>query len=458
MKDNSNSENFPKENVNLGNNPQPNLMKNNFRRKPLNSLILSFLMPGLGHLYNGQLFKAICFYIVVILLIFIFGITRIITTPSGFISFFVIYFSFLIYVVFDAIKTSKRQKEYVLKWYNRWYYYLLLYVLFALFNNFILSILNVSTWTISTTSNSPTLVVGDIILSDKNIGSKKPLNHGDMIVFKYPDGDTTTLEFQSSRSYYAMCREMGKDFVNKNFTVVSRPVDKREDYIQRCVGLPGDTLEIIDQQIIINGKVADNLQNREFNYIVQTDGNPINDRVLNDLEIVDGLAIAQGKYLFALTQDKAAKFKNIAIIKEVEKIVKLRNKYEHYIFPFSPHYQWNEDNFGPLYIPKAGASIKLDTVNIVLYDRIIHAYEGNDLKIEGDKIFINGKETDTYTFKMDYYWLMGDNRHNSADSRFWGFVPHDHVVGKAVFVWLSLDKDKSFPANIRWNKMFRVIK
>ena len=129
-----------------------------------------------------------------------------------------------------------------------------------------------------------------------------------------------------------------------------------------------------------------------------------------------------------------------------------------YIFPFKASYKWNEDNFGPLYIPKAGTTIEIDTSNICLYERIITAYELNDLKIEGDKIYINGIETDSYTFQMNYYWLMGDNRHNSADARYWGFVPEDHIVGKAIFVWLSLDKDKSFPSNIRWKKMFRTVK
>jgi len=285
------------------------------------------------------------------------------------------------------------------------------------------------------------------------------IKHNDNVVFNYPDGDTTTLEFQSSRSYYAMVREMGRDFVHKNFTVVARPVDKRENYIKRCVALPGDTLHIIDQHIHINGKAVENPHGMQFNYIVRTDGTRINPRILSELKITDGGPTSlPGEYVYALTEETADKLKAINNIIDVVRIVKPAGYHERYIFPHSENFLWNEDNFGPLFIPKAGATIKIDTTNIILYDRIIHAYEGNDLKIEGDKIFINGQQTDTYTFAMDYFWLMGDNRHNSADSRFWGFVPMDHIVGKAVFVWLSLDKDKSFPKNIRWNKMFRVVK
>jgi len=285
------------------------------------------------------------------------------------------------------------------------------------------------------------------------------VERNDAVVFNYPDGDTTTLEFQSSRSYYAMCREMGRDFVHKNFTVVARPVDKRENYIKRCVGLPGDTLEIIDQKIYINGKENIIDGHLQFNYIVRTDGTRINPKVLSSMNITDGGPTSlPGEYIFALTEENAEKLRKIVNVVEVVKVVKPKAYFEKYIFPFKETYPWNEDNFGPLYIPKAGATVSIDTSNICLYDRIIHAYEGNELKIEGDKIYINGTQSNTYTFKMNYYWMMGDNRHNSADARFWGFVPEDHVVGKAVFVWLSLNKEKSFPANIRWNKMFRLVK
>ena len=284
------------------------------------------------------------------------------------------------------------------------------------------------------------------------------VKHNDAVVFNYPDGDTTTLEFQSSRSYYSMCREMGRDFVNKNFTVVSRPVDKRENYIKRCVGLPGDTLNIVDQKVLINGKENVIDGELQFNYIVRTDGSSINTKVLSALNITDGGPTSlPGEYIFALSESRAQKLRKNKNIVEVVKILKPKGYYENYIFPYKDTYPWNEDNFGPLYIPKAGATVKIDTSNICLYERVIHAYECNDLRVDGAVIYINGKPATTYTFKMNYYWMMGDNRHNSADARFWGFVPEDHIVGKAVFVWLSLDKEKSFPSNIRWNKMFRLV-
>ncbi|MBO5861321.1 MAG: signal peptidase I, partial [Alistipes sp.] len=127
-------------------------------------------------------------------------------------------------------------------------------------------------------------------------------------------------------------------------------------------------------------------------------------------------------------------------------------------FPYSANYPWTADNFGPLTIPAKGATVELNIGNLPLYERIIDVYEDNDLEVKGGDIYINGEKATSYTFKMDYYWMMGDNRHNSADSRYWGFVPEDHVVGKASFIWLSLDQNKSFPANIRWNRLFTKVK
>ena len=160
-----------------------------------------------------------------------------------------------------------------------------------------------------------------------------------------------------------------------------------------------------------------------------------------------------------LTASVADELKEVNSVQDVSLSIAPEGEWVDYLFPFDKKYPWNLDNFGPIYIPKKGATINLNMNNLPFYERLIKVYEGNALKVQDGKIFVNGAAVDTYTFAMDYYWLMGDNRHNSADSRFWGFVPEDHVVGKASFVWLSLDPEKSlFGGKIRWNKLFRVIR
>lgn len=160
-----------------------------------------------------------------------------------------------------------------------------------------------------------------------------------------------------------------------------------------------------------------------------------------------------------LSEETVAEIKKLSNIVSVERYENtLGNQMTKVIFPFSPNYQWTEDNFGPLWIPKKGATVEINLTNLPIYERAIRTYEQNKLEVKDSSIFINGKLATTYTFQMNYYFMMGDNRHNSADSRFWGFVPEDHVVGKGSFIWLSLNKDKSFPSNIRWKRMFSVIR
>jgi signal peptidase I len=352
-------------------------------------------------------------------------------------------------------------------------------IIFAVVAASIIRIFMIEAYTIPTSSMEKSLLVGDFLFVSKlSYGPKIPntplafpfvhhtmpmtkytksyvewvkwpfyrfpgltsLKRGDAVVFNYPDGDTVALKMQN-QGYNSLIRQYGRERVwNDKFNfgdIVARPVDKRENYIKRCIALPGDTLQIIDQVVHINGKATDFPELSQFMYRVKTDGNPINKRLISKLDITEDVQVTEeGDQVLTLTAESAAKLKQLPNVISVEKIIQPKGFWQPYIFPFDSTYDWNVDNFGPLYIPKAGATTQLTLANLPLYERIITAYELNSLEVKGGKIFINGKESTSYTFKLDYYWMMGDNRHNTADSRFWGFVPADHIVGKDVFVWL----------------------
>jgi len=374
-------------------------------------------------------------------------------------------------------------------------------IIFAVIAASIIRIFMVEAYTIPTSSMEKSLLVGDFLFVSKlSYGPKVPntplafpfvhhtmpltattksyvewiklpfyrfpglttVKNNDVVVFNYPDGDTVALNVQN-QSYYALVRDYGRYRVwndKANFgDIVARPVDKRENYIKRCIGIPGDTLEIRDQVVYINGKAADLPDQAQFKYLVVTDGTRINPKALEKLNITEEISMTgPNEMVLTLTNETAEKVKSFVNVKEVKKIIQPKGFWQPYIFPFDSLYPWNVDNFGPLVIPKKGVTVEINKQNIVLYARIIKAYELNNLEIDGNTILINGKPATSYTFKLDYYWMMGDNRHNSADSRFWGFVPNDHIVGKAVFVWLSLDSNKSlFGGKIRMNKLFRTI-
>jgi signal peptidase I len=279
------------------------------------------------------------------------------------------------------------------------------------------------------------------------------VERNDVVVFNYPCGDTVMAE-QPEQDYYQACRANGRDRVMGNFTIITRPVDKKENYIKRCIGVPGDVLEIKNARVYINGQPNILFPHSKLNYLVKSKGSlPAVD---DNLEM--SLMVNNSTYIYNLANDQADIMRKAPNVASAEIYMNTPAgsapmEPAEWVFPFdTANYKWNRDNFGPLTIPKEGVTVTLTPQNIAVYRRIIRNYEGNTLDEKDGKFLINGQEATSYTFKMDYYWMMGDNRHNSLDSRYWGFVPIDHVVGKAWFVWFSGGSD-----GIRWKRMFRGI-
>ncbi|MBN1112189.1 MAG: S26 family signal peptidase [Bacteroidales bacterium] len=316
----------------------------------------------------------------------------------------------------------------------------------------------------------------------KRIAGLGEVKNGDPVVFNFPEGDTVIIE-QSNSSYYAIVRQnayylMDKDradgvelkseaqytniarnLIKKNYHVVSRPVDRTDNYIKRCVAIHGDKFQVKDGMVYINDKMQDKPENLQFIYFITTNGTPLNSSSLSKMGIYksDVMNIGGGRYQIPLTDANAKKLKELSYVVSVERYIS-QPEFNPDIFPHSADYGWSLDNFGPFVIPEKDATVELNTTNLCLYKRLIETYENNKLEVKDSTIFINGEVAKSYTFKMDYFFMMGDNRHMSLDSRYWGLVPMDHVVGKPLFIWLSLDKEKSFPSNIRWNRMFMSAK
>lgn len=235
------------------------------------------------------------------------------------------------------------------------------------------------------------------------------------------------------------------------------PVDQDTTLIKRCQAAPGDVLKIMNGQVYVNGKASWNAPKAQGSYAVVTDGSEISLQGLQDLNITLGKQLAQNTFEMVIPAESLATLKSFSNVKSVTPYTRPAGEYDPDMFPHNARFNWNLDNFGPIQMPKKGWTVPLNDSTFALYRRAIEAYEHNQVATAGNNIFINGKKATTYTFKMDYYWMMGDSRHNSEDSRYWGYLPEDHVIGKAIITVLSTDSSKDIFHKIRWNRMFKPI-
>lgn len=371
-------------------------------------------------------------------------------------------------------------------------------IIFAVIAATIIRVFFIEAYTIPTGSMERSLMIGDFLFVSKvNYGARIPMTpvafpfahhtmpvtggkaywegvqwkyrrlpglsdikRNDVVVFNFPEGDTVALEAQD-QNYYNLVRSMGHAAVNSQFTVTSRPVDKRENYIKRCIGIGGDVITMKNGIVSVNGKPEKLVPTGQITYAVQMKSSDVNFAVFTDLGFDINSDISslgqQNTYQFVGTEEMMAEVKKLDFVLSVQEDTAPADYADISVFPQDKNRTWNVDNLGPITVPKKGWTVKLDSVTMPMYERAIRIYEGNKLEKSADGWLINGQKADTYTFKMDYYWMMGDNRHNSLDSRFFGFVPEDHVVGKALFIWMSVRDQGSFFSKIRWGRIFKGI-
>ena len=238
-----------------------------------------------------------------------------------------------------------------------------------------------------------------------------------------------------------------------------RPIDQRITLIKRCQAVPGDVVVIKNGQVYVNGCIASNAALQQTTYLVTLDGQGLNPQLLQDMGITTDAQSGDNQYIMTVPASHLAELRAIPGVKAVAPYNQPAGEYNENVFPHSPLFKWNEDNYGPVTLPKQGMTIPLTESNLAFYHEAITRYEHNRLEKQGNVILLNGRPATAYTFKMGYYWMMGDNRHNSLDSRFWGYVPEDHIIGKAMVTWLSTDSAATdLLHSVRWSRTFKPIR
>ena len=359
-------------------------------------------------------------------------------------------------------KKPKKKKSEVRSWIDA--------IGFAVIAATLLRTFLIEAYTIPTSSMEKSMLIGDFLFVSKvAYGPRVPMTPiaFPLVHHTMPIGNGKSYTEAVKLPYHRM-KGLGK--IERNDCVVfnwpaetlGRPVDKKENYVKRCVGVPGDKIELIDAQLMVNDAPQEEPEGmkKQWHYNVSTKGTGLNPNILYEkYDITEGgYGRNKNEYNLTLTNESRDAIQNFTNVTSVKRQYEKGGIYADYIFPHDKKFKWNVDNFGPITVPAAGETVSITTENLSIYKDIIERYENNKLEVVAGEIYINDKVATTYTFAMDYFWMMGDNRHNSADSRFWGFVPENHIVGKALFVWMSWDKNAKGLKKIRWNRLFSSVK
>lgn len=359
-------------------------------------------------------------------------------------------------------KKPKKKKTEVRSWIDA--------IGFAVIAATILRTFLIEAYTIPTSSMEKSMLIGDFLFVSKvAYGPRVPMTPiaFPLVHHTMPIGNGKSYTEAVKLPYHRM---KGLGEIKRNDCVVfnwpaetlGRPVDKKENYVKRCVGVPGDKIELINAQLMVNDAPQEEPEGmkKQWHYNVSTKGTGLNPNILYEkYDITEGgYGRNKNEYNLTLTNESRDAIQNFTNVTSIKRQYEKGGIYADYIFPHDKNFKWNVDNFGPINVPAGGETVSITTENLSIYKDIIERYENNKLEVVAGEIYINDKVATTYTFAMDYFWMMGDNRHNSADSRFWGFVPENHIVGKALFVWMSWDKNAKGLKKIRWNRLFSSVK